>query len=317
MTTVTRLKAEVNNENLPILGNDGQMYHNYYYGRFFNAITDLGYTPTNEEKQAIEEFIADGEANGWIDMVFYFMPFIGDRQHPMTGLVPLIDKVANYDLAVDSVEESAFSYDAQDKIKQCGGTNTTVRNIKLPVTEEAVGRQFSPFVNFNIEPTNNQLHILGGFASIINDGVASMQLRGGNAGASTDIATHVFVYRLSRATEDATDAVQGTVNGSYLYEGYPNMSAYAAYLRNNDGFQSQRYISWHPDGVDPVYGPLGNTNVTYFGGGSYHLGTSVQAMLHPFNVFAIMDARNINGPDIASFEQAVHRLVVSLGKASA
>ena len=95
-TTVTKLKAEVQNNNLPYLTESGSV-EQYYVGRYIDALAELGYTLTASEKQAIDTFIQSGIDEGWIDEVKYFMPFIGSSSIPEATLVPLVDQVGDYE----------------------------------------------------------------------------------------------------------------------------------------------------------------------------------------------------------------------------
>lgn len=137
MATVTRLKAEVNNKNLPILGEDGNLY-SYYFGRYFNKIVEKGYTPTPSEKTALEAFIKDGIDNGWIGIVKYFLPLIGDSSHLDAAAVPLIDEVGNYAMVeYDGTEDFSNMFEVNPvngKIKYYTKVGTTTTYIKSPCT---------------------------------------------------------------------------------------------------------------------------------------------------------------------------------------
>jgi hypothetical protein len=120
MATVTKMKAAVINKSLPILGEDGNLY-SYYFGRYFNKIVEKGYTPTSREITALSAFIQDGINNGWIDIVKYFLPLIGDSSHLDAAAVPLIDEVGNYEMAeYDGTEDFSNSFEVNpvsNKIK--------------------------------------------------------------------------------------------------------------------------------------------------------------------------------------------------------
>lgn len=111
MATVTKLKSEVFNKNLPVLLPDGGIT-NYYFGKFVNTITAKGYQLSSAEKNALSAFIESG-LNSWIDYVDYFMPFIGDEDHPNAGTVPLIDNINDYKMEEygDESYASLFEYD--------------------------------------------------------------------------------------------------------------------------------------------------------------------------------------------------------------
>lgn len=152
MATVTKLKAAVNNKNLPILGADGNLY-NYYVGRWRAKLLELGYTPTNSELNAVESFVESGIQDGWIDEVKYFMPFIGPQSTPLTGMVPLIDQIADYQLAVETVNEKLFNY-SNGKIAGVGGRNDNNNTItNLPFTTSQINSALDYAISFYFDCT--------------------------------------------------------------------------------------------------------------------------------------------------------------------
>ena len=149
MATVTKLKAQVDNINLPILGSDGKLY-SYYYGRYFNVITEKGYTPTSGEKAALEAFIQNGIDNGWIDLVKYFLPLIGSADHLVAATVPLIDRVGDYAMAeYDGTENFSNSFEVVGgKVKYYTRIDTPASIIKTPcaVASMSGGISFSGYI---------------------------------------------------------------------------------------------------------------------------------------------------------------------------
>ena len=96
-TTVMKLKARVNNDNLPYLRENGSM-DTYCVGRYLDKLAEVGYTPTNAEETAIRTFVNSGIEEGWINKIRYFLPLIGSSAKPDAVRVPLIDKIADYEL---------------------------------------------------------------------------------------------------------------------------------------------------------------------------------------------------------------------------
>lgn len=205
MATVTKLKAAVNNKNLPILGNDGNMY-NYYAGRWRNKLSELGYNPTSSEINAVELFIESGIQDGWIDEVKYFMPFIGLQSTPLTGMVPLIDQIADYNLAVETVNEKLFNY-SNGKIIGIGGRddNESTRTL-LPITVYQINSALEYAISFYFDCTiaSSDLEVgsiygqlMSVYATDNSDYIAIR--KGGLAGATQSFR---WLYRLNGETSD-------------------------------------------------------------------------------------------------------------------
>lgn len=107
MATVTKIKAELVNDSLPILSSDGTIT-NYYYGSYVNKMKDLGYVMSATEKQALDRFVKSG-LDSWINDVYYFLPFIGNSGSPNAGVVPLIDNLDNYRMAEYDLSTESYS----------------------------------------------------------------------------------------------------------------------------------------------------------------------------------------------------------------
>lgn len=162
MATVTKLKAEVNNKNLPVITPSGEIT-NYYLGVFLNKIVEKGYTPSQTEIIALNTFIENAISNNYIDYIQYMLPFIGNSDNPFAGTVPLIDNVDNYAMSeYDGTEDYAtlFEYDNSGKIISLHNTRNGQYDdyIKTPVTYEMQSNGFSIFMNVNI-PTLTHANI--------------------------------------------------------------------------------------------------------------------------------------------------------------
>lgn len=105
MTSVIKMKASVDNTNLPILNEDGTI-SNYYIGRFKSALLSVGYELPQAKETALNAFIDDGLSKGWIDYVDYILPFIGDSDHPKAAFAPLVDRLSNYVIPVPEDTDS-------------------------------------------------------------------------------------------------------------------------------------------------------------------------------------------------------------------
>lgn len=176
-TTVTKLKAEVFNKELPVLLEDGTV-SNYYLGQFLNTIAKYGYTPTTAEKNALAAFIESGIDNGWIDDVYYCLPFIGDSDNPNAGIVPLIDNLDGYKMAeYDGTEDFSdmFQFDANThKILSMHNSSTT-KHIKTPL-EYSKDKGIGLLIRSAFSTANTNLNKFV-YTDVINDGGTSKYLR--------------------------------------------------------------------------------------------------------------------------------------------
>lgn len=155
MATVTKLKAAVNNKNLPILTSEGELT-NYYVGMYLDKIEETGYSLSVSEKTAINAFIDSAIQNGYINYIQYMLPFIGDSSHSKAGIVPLIDNVDNYEMSEYTGEEdyatNFFEYDSvTDKIKSVHNTRNTGDFIKTPISPSIQDNAVCIYLNANYE----------------------------------------------------------------------------------------------------------------------------------------------------------------------
>lgn len=168
MITVTRLKAQVDNTNLPILLEDGTIT-NYYSGKYISTLASVGYTISDAERTAINNFILSGIDKGWIPYVLYFNPFLGDSASPKAGVVPLIDQVSDYDLSIyesDYNFANMFEYNSGGKISNYGKMSTpSIANAALKVKCSYVdmgGYGFTAGIKANITDSNSTLDYMCG-----------------------------------------------------------------------------------------------------------------------------------------------------------
>lgn len=168
MISVIKLKSLVDNKDLPVLTDDGKIT-NYYVGCYINKLSELGYTLTPIQITAIETFIQDGITNGWINYIKYFLPFIGNKSNPLTGAVPLIDIIDNYQMSNYTFSEDLsklFIYDLDGYILSMGGKDVTLNNqvIKTPINLSNVYGGISITVNigpFDKSQLNSNLSYFG------------------------------------------------------------------------------------------------------------------------------------------------------------
>ena len=154
MGTLIKLKAEVKNTELPVLGSDGKIT-DYYVGRLRNKIMELGGTVTDAEVNALTALIEDGRTNGWLDKTAYLLPFIGSRDMPFAGAVPLIDKYGNWEMSeyanTNEVTENLFAYDSNNRIKTLGYVGSTSTSyLKTPVKASNLSNSLGTFASFKL-----------------------------------------------------------------------------------------------------------------------------------------------------------------------
>lgn len=322
MATITKLKAEVYNENLPILGNDGKVY-SYYYGRFFNAITEKGYTPTSGEKAALETFIQNGIDNGWIDIVKYFLPLIGDSSHLIAAAVPLIDRVGDYAMSEYSGSENfTNSFEVEGgKVKYYAKMNTVASQLISPLTCRAMdgGISFSGFIR-RPEVFNDTIRS-DRYASIKMDNdedkyILQVRYHETTSGAAknhelgylaqlTDSASTFYPLNFpSKATIEELNASHGGLVVNYaLYKD----NGVVKRLRNfKDVNGGQNYSNVEPD-----------TAFTY---PDYSLNQSTMKFglaappTQKFGCLGVLDAARVTSSLISSYNDAVLDLMTALGR---
>lgn len=310
MTTVTKLKAAVNNKNLPVLGEDGNIY-SYYVGRYMNKMSELGYTLTSTELQAVNTFINDGISDGWIDKVVYFMPFIGTETTPLQGMVPLIDNVANYELAVNSVG-NIFSFE-NGKIKSFGGSSNCIGTAEIPVTNFDLGTPdaFSTFINVNYLAANgdDKSDIKGSFASAQDsENIARFSIRKGKKNGASQPNSMTAGRRLDEQSEINFITLFGT---DYIEDAQLGIFA-AIYNNPNDSINRKTYAITKGSNTPAwVANFIGNVTMPKC---TYVIGSSIRSLTTVTNCMAFLKPHNITESDMYNFNQAVFALTTALGR---
>ena len=309
MATVTKLKAAVNNKNLPILGEDGNIY-NYYVGRYIKKMSELGYTLTSTELQAVNTFVNAGISDGWIDKVAYFMPFIGTETTPLQGMVPLIDSISDYELAVNSVG-TIFSFE-NGKIKSFGGSSNCIGITKIPVTNFDLGTPdaFSIFINVNYLAANGdeEKTVKGTFAyANDSENIARFSMRKGRSGSAPANSMNVG-RRLDGQSEITFIGISGT---SYIEDAQLGIFA-AIYNNPNDSINRKLYAITKGDNT-PTFETSSIINVA-MPKCTYVIGGNVRSMTTVTNCMAFLKPHNITEFDMYNFNQAVFALTTALGR---
>lgn len=88
MSTITRIKGEINNPKFPVLTADG--LKSYCYGKYVNALAELGFTLSATQDAAIETFLNTLMENEVMQFVKCMYPLIGTTSVPLAANVPLI-----------------------------------------------------------------------------------------------------------------------------------------------------------------------------------------------------------------------------------
>lgn len=307
MATVTKLKAEVNNKNLPILGKDGNLY-NYYCGRFVNKLLNYGVTPTLTERNALNAFIQNGIDNGWIEKVVYLLPFIGNSSNPLSGLVPLVDNVADYEISADSVNADAFTYNQDGTIKTLGNPNYSIPVIPLPITNDNMGGGMSLFMNktyYNDEPTMSTVKCV---VQIEKNNDIYFRFGIGYS-TSNSLYNVVKQYRQNDELKNYSK-----INGSDFSSG--NIGVFYAYYRDEDECKFKRYarLKGSDDPAQSMVGTLSDSTFDYVSDCKAVLSSSNVSLLYRVNMVAAFDPLTVNKADMDNFNTAVFTLMTALGR---
>jgi hypothetical protein len=314
MATVTKLKAAVNNKNLPILGEDGNLY-NYYVGRYTNKMSELGYTLTTGEKNALNAFVEAGISDGWIDKLVYMMPLIGFNTNPKTGIVPLVDAVADYEITDEEINGDEFVYDLSGKIKSLGGKGMTAYGaIPIPVNsgDFEVDNCWSLYFNTNLiseDITTENYGIINRLQSRTNQNTAIFMRKGGNSimfERSMKIEGEEHSQAMGFLFEPSEENIPCQLglfysiyksNGEKYYKGY-------SIRKGNNSPEGNRMnaTNFSPDFPSDVM------DYTISGASDY------SRLRIPINIMAFFKPQQLTESDIYSFNQAVFSLTTALGR---
>lgn len=244
MISVIKLKAQVDNRDLPVLTNDGDVV-NYYVGLWKNKSMELGYTPTKKQVEAVSAFIEDGISKGWIDHIKYFLPFIGNSTAPLAGAVPLIDEIDNYQMSNYTGQEDIseiFRYDSSGNIISMGGTSITRNSqvLKTPVKLSDMDKGIN--VSVSIAPFVRDDTALSYFACMFStDGKVVRAVR------MNDVASR-FQVAFRQNLEDASITLINVIypNREQLDQLFLNRVPFnfnISYYQDEEGnFKYQRYV---------------------------------------------------------------------------
>lgn len=311
MATVTKLKAEVENKNLPILLQDGSVV-TYYVGKFVSKLLELGYSLSQDEKGAVEALINSGINNGWIDSVQYLLPFIGDSANPAAGIVPLIDNVADY--AMEEYDpthnySSLFEYSGGGKIKSLHASSTSVTGIVTPVTYSSQKRGLSLFMNLNMVNETGFSNFVKSDPAVEVGGVAHyVRARFQH----TDGKTVLRFLSTSTQTSDPTIFVNNIPN-IISSNSNANMSYFSRKLEN-DAFVAGQFVQF---GANKVYKPLSSVSVGIPNGwddlsyGKYSVGDGLSTQY--IKVFAFIDP-DISQASMERLSSDIFTFVNALGR---
>lgn len=163
MITVTRLKASVNNPDLPVLLDDGTVV-NFYVGNYIAKMRSNEYNLSDAQIAALNAFVESGIASGWAQYVKYFLPCVGSLSTPITGAIPLIDKVGNYEMSeYDGTEDLSKVFAGADgEIKYIHQSGEVA--LKTPVKWEDLANSMSVVFSrkMQADPADNYNAYLAG-----------------------------------------------------------------------------------------------------------------------------------------------------------
>lgn len=318
MGTIIKLKAAVNNNNLPILGNDGKIT-DYYVGRLRNKIMELGGTVTDTEVSALTALVENGRTNGWLDKVAYFLPFIGSRDIPFSGAVPLIDRYGDWNMdeytGTSEVTEDLFAYDSNDRIKSLGYIGcVSSAYLKTPVKASDIHNSLGTFIHLEIIKSNTEPCT---FSTVWTAG-------GGNAHIIFRSRTLNGVYSFEGVYGSQSTALPGMTMNSF--DDGDIVSIYNGLYSEYNGSEYKGYITrarFIPDETPTIGIKLA---WSYFDGQSYpdadrkifvgRKGTSPNTgnITMPIKTLAIIDPTIITKDELTALDSAIRTFNTSLGR---
>lgn len=218
MSTITRIKGEINNPNFPVLTADG--LKSYYYGKYVNALAELGFTLSETQDAAIETFLNTLMDNEVMQFVKCMYPLIGTTSVPLAANVPLIgDK--SFGLPSDF---DGFVYDGN----AIRGYNKLPAVATLKVKDFADGNNaVGMAVTLNKASTTNVSSFIDRLLSFDD---ASFQVRlqkqsGTKPRFNFFYMTHSWGKTTQYANTRALDTdVAGTLIGAWMFAGDPYYS---------------------------------------------------------------------------------------------
>lgn len=322
MISVVKLKAVVDNKDLPVLTRDGEIV-SYYAGAYKNKLMEVGYTPTPAQMTAIGAFIEDGMNNGWIDQIKYFLPFIGNSNVPLSGAVPLIDSIDNYQMSEYTFTEDLskiFVYDSSGQIISMGGPTITPNSqvLKTPVKVSDMGGGLN--VSACIGPFVRDNSYLSYFAyqTVLSSGSLFRGIRINGSGLFDIIyrrtidAASANIIAISRPTGAEIDNLwvqkkDFSLNIAYFKDEADGNNYYMRFittpdksLENYDKGISKSFVAY--EGDDSL---LSKYNATY--------GMNQFSCLIPIKSWGVFDY-HITRQQLADFNAAVFTLNTALGR---
>jgi hypothetical protein len=123
MSTITRIKGNIDNVSFPILTEDG--LKSYFLGKFENGLSQYGYYLNASQESAIETFVNGCQEIGVVDSISAMFPFVGNSTCKNAAKVPIFGDIM-FDFA-DSFSD--LDYLANNNIK--GITRTPSTSIKV------------------------------------------------------------------------------------------------------------------------------------------------------------------------------------------
>lgn len=320
MISVIKLKAQVDNRDLPVLTNDGDIT-NYYVGQYKNKLLELGYTLTTRQMEAVEAFIEDGINKGWINHIKYFLPFIGNNTIPLAGAVPLIDEIDNYQMSSYTMNEDLskiFLYDNAGNIISMGGATVTPNDqvLKTPIKLSDMNKgvnlsvSFAPFVRDNTD--------LSYFACMLKDGKVIRAVRMNSTSSRFEIATrqnindsnpvliNVFAPFGEQMDQLFLNREAFNLNINYYQDETGNVN-YMRYV-----ISANKTINNYDTGLSTSF-VIGDTTDANTGTFNANFGQNNYTNLIPIRTWAVFNP-NIPRTALTDFNSAVFNLNIALGR---
>lgn len=170
MNTITKLRINVNNENLPVIV-DGKLL-NAFVARYINKLREYNYTLTQDELSAVNNLVDDAVSHKWLQYIDYFFPFIGSRTNLQAAMIPLIDRHTDYDIYEDTPLSEGFFLFNDNSIRCYGVPGRSgfsgQRGIIIPqayTDTKAVFFSIDASADFSVMPSSTNLSTFIGFCN--------------------------------------------------------------------------------------------------------------------------------------------------------
>lgn len=328
MSTITKLNFAVNNDELPVITEDGNLV-NSFVARYISMLSQKGYSLTAGELAAVSELIDDAISHGWLRYVDYLFPFIGDKTHIAAAMVPLVDRFTGskvyqdtpladtlFTYKEDAVSIKAFGYPGRPSVT---GARGLLIDKLYAVKNQLIG--ISPDSDFSsvLSADSNGLTICGyvpeGYESIPNQSRTNRTIRGGASGGE------MHLYRWNQTGPSAQTSAEmfprvslESIDSDFLLHinGGQADGKYVQYCVRGDGQVLRDYA-----GASTPNSYLATPAMPFVGAQNIN-GSGIMVSITPpriaLIVFAVLneltpgDVNRAIGADILKFEKSIGKI---------